>query len=251
MASSNTQFKAENGIYATANSTFAGSVYIGGSANIAGDFTVGGSVVFTANVTGNFIPDVSGRSLGNTTNRWEITANSGNFANVVTIAGNTIPTSNGGNIGTPSARWFLYSVGANVVGTSTTTELVTTNNASVGNNLVVSNNVTINSRVNLSGNAFTSSNTSQSVIDTYSATTYRSAKYLVETVDNNTTGSYVVQELLLTHNGTIVSLSEYGAVQMATPYATFDADISGGNVRLLATSTSTNTTYKVARTLLL
>jgi hypothetical protein len=180
-----------------------------------------------------------------------LAANSGNFANVVTIAGNAVPVANGGNLGVTNARWFLYSVGANVVGTSTTTELVATNNASVGNNLTVSNTVTISSRVNLAGNTFTSSNTSQVVIDAYPAATYRTAKYLVECVDNATSGSFVACELLLTHNGTIVSLSEYSLVQMTTPYVTYDADISGGNVRLLATSTAANTTYKVARTLLL
>lgn len=251
MSFSNTQFKAEHGIYASANSTFENDIFVGGSANVAGDLSVGGSVLFTANVVGNFVPDVSGRALGNTNNRWELTANGGNFANVVIIAGNTIPTANGGNLGTPSARWFAYTVGSNTVGTTTSTELAITNNASVSNNLTVSNNVTITSRVNLAGNTFTSNSTAQAVIDAYPAATYRTAKYLVESVDNNVAGSYVACELLLTHNGTIVSLSEYGIVQMTTPYVTYDADITTGSVRLLATSTSTNTTYKVARTLLL
>lgn len=251
MAYSNTRFTAENGILSLADSSFSNNVFIGGSANIAGDFTVGGSVVFTANVTGNFIPDVSGRALGNTANRWQLFANGGNFSNTVVIAGNTTPTTNGVSLGESNFRWFLFSSGANVVGTSTTTELVTTNTASVGNTLTVANNVTITSRVNLAGNTATITGTTQQVIDTYPSGTYRTAKYLIEARDNNTAGAFLAAEILLTHDSSVVSMTEYSMVLMTTAFTSFDADISGGSVRLLATSTSSNTTYKVARTLLI
>ena len=41
-------------------------------------------------------------------------------------------------------------------------------------------------------------------------------------------------EIMLIHDGTTVSLTQYGVLQDAT-LATFDADISGANVRLRCT----------------
>ena len=56
-------------------------------------------------------------------------------------------------------------------------------------------------------------------------------------------------EIMLIHDGTTVSLTQYGVLQDAT-LATFDADISGANVRLRCTPTSaTTTTIKFDRTL--
>jgi hypothetical protein len=86
----------------------------------------------------------------------------------------------------------------------------------------------------------------QTIVDTFS-TTYRTTKYLIE-VKNATTG-YMSEELLLTHDGTTVFLTEYAVVNTVATFCTFDADISAGNVRLLATPT-TNATFKVARLML-
>ena len=56
-------------------------------------------------------------------------------------------------------------------------------------------------------------------------------------------------EIMLVHDGTTVSLTQYGVLQDNT-LATFDADISGDNVRLRCTpSSATSTTIKFDRTL--
>ena len=56
-------------------------------------------------------------------------------------------------------------------------------------------------------------------------------------------------EIMLVHDGTTVSLTQYGVLQDNT-LATFDADISGDNVRLKCTPASaTSTTIKFDRTL--
>ena len=71
-----------------------------------------------------------------------------------------------------------------------------------------------------------------------STTTYRSAKVLVAMTQGS---DYQALELHLVHDGSSVDMTQYGQIQSSS-LATFDADISGGNVRLLATPTSTTST---------
>ena len=94
----------------------------------------------------------------------------------------------------------------------------------------------------------TTSATTQVAIDTMAAATFRSAKYTIQ-VTNTTDSSYHVTEILLIHDGTTPGITEYGTVFTGSAAeATFDADISSGNVRLLATPASTDSmTFKVVR----
>ena len=60
-----------------------------------------------------------------------------------------------------------------------------------------------------------------------------------------------ITKLLVTHDGVTAVATQYGEVNTATAMAAFDVDISGGNVRILATAASTNSTnYTVSATLL-
>ena len=60
-----------------------------------------------------------------------------------------------------------------------------------------------------------------------------------------------ITKLLVTHDGVTAVATQYGEVNTATAMAAFDVDISGGNVRILATAASTNSTnYTVNATLL-
>lgn len=242
MATGNTKFKVEHGLLVVGNTEIEQSILVSGSANVVGDLTVGGSVVFTANVTGNFIPDVSGRALGNTTNRWNMWANSFNASNTATFNGSVLPTANGVLLGDTGTRWFAYATSIDV-----------SNNATVSNTLTVSNTASITTRVNVGSVltiqsntiAYTNTTPGQTVVDSYASATYRSSKYLIE-VRNATTG-YQLSELLLTHDGSTVYITEYGMANTVALFCTFDADISAGSVRLLATPT-TNATFKIART---
>ena len=71
-------------------------------------------------------------------------------------------------------------------------------------------------------------------------------------VFDSVTSEVQISELLVAHNGTSAFVTEYGVVYTgASALASFDVDISAGNVRLLATRTTTNSTqYKVSETLL-
>ena len=82
--------------------------------------------------------------------------------------------------------------------------------------------------------------TTQVAIHTMSATAFRSARFTVQ-VTNSTDSTYHLTEILMIHDGTTPSITEYGTIFTGSAEATFDADISSGNVRLLATPASTDT----------
>ena len=93
--------------------------------------------------------------------------------------------------------------------------------------------------------------TTQTAIYTFDAAGNTGAKFLVCVTDSTDTERYIT-ELLVTHDGTTAVATEYGQVATDTALATFDVDISGGNVRLLATPASSNSmTFKVMSTQLL
>ena len=86
----------------------------------------------------------------------------------------------------------------------------------------------------------------QTATDTFPAATFRSAEYLVQIVQSS---SYQISKILLTHDGTTAYITEYGTVTSGSVLGTLDADISGGNVRLLVTmGSATSATVKVSRT---
>lgn len=100
----------------------------------------------------------------------------------------------------------------------------------------------------LLGTATTSiSTTSATVVDTWSATTYSSAKYVVQMTNGN--DIEVLEVLVAVDGNNNVYLTEYADVQSNTQLGTTDADYSSGDVRLLVTSTN-GTTVKVHKTLI-
>ena len=89
----------------------------------------------------------------------------------------------------------------------------------------------------------------QAAIATFTAATFSGAKLVVTAKDGS---NRYISELLITHNGTTAVATEYGQVATSSALATYDVDINGGNVRLLATPASTNaTTFKVMKLLLI
>ena len=95
-------------------------------------------------------------------------------------------------------------------------------------------------------NSATTTTTDQTSIDSFSASTYRSAKYQVQI----TRGSeYQVTEISIVHDGSDSFGTEYATIKTGETLSTFSTDISGGNVRLLATpSSSSSTVFKFTKT---
>ena len=125
----------------------------------------------------------------------------------------------------------------------------------LSSNVVLKTGGTFTGAVAIVDSQFSSGNTtfatvSQTVLDSFSASTYRSAKYLVQITDN-VSNYYHVTELLLIWNGTTVQKVEYAVVTTAGELGTIDSDINTGNVRLLFTSTNAQSkTVKYQRTLI-
>ena len=95
----------------------------------------------------------------------------------------------------------------------------------------------------LVGSALATASTSATTIDTWSATTYSSAKYIVQM---KKAGNIEVIELLVTVDGSNnVYLTEYADVISNTELGTTNAVYSGGNVLLQVTGAAADTDVKV------
>ena len=87
-------------------------------------------------------------------------------------------------------------------------------------------------------------------LDSWSATTYRSAKY-VYTIENATKSEYSAGEILVTHNGTASFLTEYAVVHTGNNHLmTFSTDVSAGNVNLKASAHEPNSSIRLKRLLI-
>ena len=72
------------------------------------------------------------------------------------------------------------------------------------------------------------------------STGFTSVKFLVQ-ITNTTNAAYHVTEITLLNDGTNQYISEYGTILTGSALATFDADKTATNLRLLATPTTTDT----------
>jgi hypothetical protein len=100
----------------------------------------------------------------------------------------------------------------------------------------------------VSSGVTTTTTTSESSLDSFSASSFRSAKYQIQITQGS---SYNITEISLVHDGSDSFGTEYGTVRTGISLASFNTDIDGGNVRLLATpASSSSTTFKLVRTLI-
>jgi len=95
--------------------------------------------------------------------------------------------------------------------------------------------------------AASDSASSGQIIDTYLKTAYRSSKHLIQATKGS---SYQVSEITLIHDGTTVWMTEYGRVKNDSDLATYDAAISGNDVRLTVTPAYATTVFKSHKTLI-
>lgn len=147
----NTAFKVENGLLVV------GSANIVGSMSVGGEFNISGNITFSGLSNGDFRPINNNYSLGNSTNRWSLSAidinvsntailNLSTFSGQSTFSANVIPNANNVKLGDTDKRWDLYANNANVVtaGVSNTLNVSGTLNVNpgTGNALVVTGNST-------------------------------------------------------------------------------------------------------------
>ena len=100
----------------------------------------------------------------------------------------------------------------------------------------------------ISSDITTTTTTSESAINSFSASDYRSAKYQIQITQGS---NYHTTEVSIVHDGSDSYGTEYGTIKTGSSLASFNTDISGGNVRLLATpASSSSTVFKLIRTLI-
>lgn len=82
----------------------------------------------------------------------------------------------------------------------------------------------------------TYSTSDQQITDSWSASAYRSAKYIIQVTQGT---EYQTSEMLVMHNGTNTFTTEYALLHTAPSLlCTVATDVYGGNVRLLITMLS-------------
>lgn len=93
--------------------------------------------------------------------------------------------------------------------------------------------------------ASTKTATTEFALDTFAKADYRAARYVVAMSSGS---DFHSTEIVVVHDGSNVTLTQYGTLK-STSLASFDADISGSNLRLLATpASSSSTVIKFDRT---
>jgi hypothetical protein len=197
---------------------------IGATTPAAGTFTT---------VTANTSATIDGVIISDNT----ITATSnadleltGGGIGTVTINGLSMPTADG------SANQLLKTDGSGNLGFATASATL--------------------SHSDINDNTTTVASSATSVIDSFSTGTYRSGKYYIS-ISDTTNNRFEIVEANIIHGPSADSTTEayltvFGSVtNHTTELATFTADINNGNVRLLATNiTSDSTVFKYQRVLI-
>ena len=217
---------ARSGIHVGVDTGFYGEdLVVNGDARVTGILTIGtGSIVLDPNV--KQIRGLEEIIIG--------------IANTITIKQDTK-----GEIEFTDAAGTQKSVGIGTTVSINTSGIITATS-------FVSDDITSTSLVLpeglVSSGVTTTTTTSESSIDSFSASSYRSAKYQVQITQGS---SYHTTEVSIVHDGSDSYGTEYGTVRTGISLASFNTDISGGNVRLLATpASSSSTTFKLVRTLI-
>lgn len=84
------------------------------------------------------------------------------------------------------------------------------------------------------------------IIDTFSSTEFRTVKYLVQ-LEHDSDNKYQSSEIILTHNGTNVFLTEYAEVKTDSSLGIFNANIVNNNITITLSPSYTNTDFKAKR----
>ena len=200
----------------------------------------GGRVFGDLKVTGNIIPTrFQQQDLGSPTAKFR----------ALYLAGRTIYVG-GLAIGEDSATGGLNLSSIDSSGTivAGTTKLIATDiDSSTIRDIVDSN--YIQARIGGAGIPEPSDNlsgTGSQVVDTFSASEYRTTKYIIQ-LEHDSDSKYHSTEILLTHDGTQVYLTEYGIIRTDSSLGEFDATLSGGTISLSLTPSYTNTSFKAKR----
>jgi hypothetical protein len=169
---------------------------------------------------GSYYVDFNNATNTNLITLARVTANGASTTDAITVGGLTV-----------DANTFHVDSTNNFVGIRTLTPLAPLQIEAVG--------------IDTSTLATTTAAANQ-VLDSFATTAFRTAKYTVQIHDTGN-NDYHASEILLIHDDTTVSMTEYAVIFTDASLASFNADISGGSVRLLVTPINTTNTIRVVR----
>jgi hypothetical protein len=162
--------------------------------------------------------------------------NSGNFVDYI---------GNGGTF--TNALYLTTSTQSTSTGTGA---LIVTGGVGVGGNIYASGNIVLKSTAFVSDPVSTSTQLTTVTLDSFSTSTYRSAKYVVS-ISNPGVGQYQTSDITLVHDGATSYIQANSVFSGNKAIMNFTTQISGGNVLLqgAGNQTGANTnTVKVSKT---
>lgn len=160
----------------------------------------------------------------------------------LTAEADTLATVTGRGATTSSAIEITNTTAGGLLGFGA---LIVAGGITVGNGAAIKGDVVLYHTVNASTGTLaglsniiraTVATTTATALDSFTATAYRSGKYLVQ-IQQGT--NYQTSEVLVVHNGTTTTMTEYAVLETNGTIATLTSDINAGNVRLLVTMGST------------
>jgi hypothetical protein len=170
------------------------------------------------------------------------------FAETVTVKANTagdMTTGNGFVTGILGANTLTASVirGGNVQSNAAISILSNTSLGNTSSEVFVLQNGIGHTKVS----SYLTSNTDAQIVDSFSTTDFRAGKYLLSITSST---NYQSTEIMMMHDGTNVSTTEYATLTSGSTLGTFTANINSGTVRLYVTPTNAVTTFKYNRSLI-
>ena len=155
-----------------------------------------------------------------------------------------VPSTTVGNLSSGNASLSMVSINniatARFINDGLITMTVDSANVNVFSTLQVSMPIVANV-ANVAVNATTA------IIDDFSPTLYRTAKYVIS-AQNYNSNYFQSAEALVTHNGTTANVVTYATISTNTQLFTLSANISNSMVSLWATTSTNNNNFKVSAT---
>ena len=197
---------------------------------------------------------VTAGSYGSTTAVPVITVDAkGRLTNVTTSAiatSFTISGDSGSDDTVAGGEILNFNGTANEISTTISDNTVTfalPDDVTIGNDLTVTDDFVQGNHVHRSASVDGNTGTTGHTVASFSATTFASAELNIVAVRGS---DRHITKMLVTHNGTTASATEFGEIITDSAFATYDVAITSGNVVVTATqSGATSTDYRVSQVL--
>ncbi len=215
-----------------------GYVPLANAANTATSATTAGTVTTNAQPNITSVGTLSSLSVtGNVSANYFI----GNGATLTSVTGANVtgyvPLANAANTATSATTAGTVTTNAqpNITSVGTLSSLSVTGTVTTGNVSITGG--ILSNRANITV-------TTDTVIDQFASSTYRSAKYHISAKGTN---GYQAAEVLLVHDGSSSYITIYGSIcsNNTADIVDFSSNIVSGNVRLYATTSSSSTSVNL------